>query len=260
MSEIAVVSEPIAALGFQVLAHLDLGRDAANLYDARLPKRPWSDSLLLAYRRAPGRLTLHAVPLAARNEAESWDLLSRSRALADPAGQTLARTFMQALTIEQPAFDDRWTADKTRAARLRDAAANLVPLLARLRAALVEEPPPLVLLDCPALGPHGRACWRAGERRVAVSLAQPLEHVVCQILHEEAHAVSDPEVRAGQCEAHRDTRAGTPGHALHLALERAAVATGARAIEKAEPALEGAYAAWCARYGMRPDGAPLRAA
>ncbi|MCA9654818.1 MAG: hypothetical protein KC501_33185, partial [Myxococcales bacterium] len=124
--------------------------------------------------------------------------------------------------------------------------------LQRLRAALWEQqgpPPPLIVLDCPALGLAGRGGADERGRVVAVSLAAPIEHLLCQILHEEVHAITDPVVRTQGGGATQDTRAGTPGHALHAALEHAALEVGRAVIEARAPAWSQAYARWQARFG-----------
>lgn len=137
---------------------------------------------------------------------------------------------------------------------LRERAGRLSGPLMKLRSGVWNGirsfPPPLKVLDVPAMGRSGRAVGR--ERRlIAVSLAEPWEHVLCQIFHEETHIASDPAVmRSRRHEAPRDTHAGTAGHALHAALEAAAVNLGEQLIRKRAPELRGAYQRWRARYGM----------
>jgi hypothetical protein len=159
------------------------------------------------------------------------------------------------MTLEHAAFATAWQAETRRCeADLRTAAADLEQVLGRLRGALWErrdEPPPLLRVwDCPALGPHGRATFRNGERIVAVSVARPRDQVLCQILHEETHVITDPLVTAERAGSDRDTRFGTPGHALHVALEQAAVSVLQAVLEARAPQYVDAYARWRARFGV----------
>ena len=91
-----------------------------------------------------------------------------------------------------------------------------------------------------------------GERTrvVAVSLDEPDPHVLCQVLHEETHPVTDPAVYAANAGAARDTRLDEAGHALHLAAERAVVERDQALIEDEAAELLPAYAAWRERYGV----------
>ena len=50
--------------------------------------------------------------------------------------------------------------------------------------------------------------------------------------------------------APRDTRAGSAGHAMHRALETAAVNLGEQLVRKRAPELRGAYQRWRARWGV----------
>ena len=240
------------ALCFHVLSHLDLGADAANLYDATLPTEPWVEGLASAYAAAPGRLTLHAVALSAGPQLGSTLRDAPPPALSDPAGRELLRRFAAALHAVRESYRTAFDAAGPGARNLkRERATALGGPLKRLRAALYEvhgEPPPLRILDCPALGPCGRAIAEERGRIVAVSLEQDVEHLLCQILHEEVHAVTDPAVRSGG-DAPQDTRRGTPGYALHEALETAAIEVGAALIEARAPAWAPAYARWRARFG-----------
>jgi hypothetical protein len=127
---------------------------------------------------------------------------------------------------------------------------SLLEPLATLRTALYErvgEPPPLLILDCPALRLAGRAATRDGTRVIAVSLAQDPGHVLCQTIHEEIHAVTDPVVRSGRSGL-QDTRADSPGFALHRDLEHAAIEVGDALIAARTPQWSAAYARWRARF------------
>ena len=74
-------------------------------------------------------------------------------------------------------------------------------------------PPPLVLLDVPALGIASRAATVGGTWRVGTSLAMPDDYVLMQLLHEEIHLVTDPTVRVTDASGDR----------LHRRLERTAL-------------------------------------
>ncbi len=248
-----------AALCYHVLAHLDLGSDAATLFDRGLPPRPWRDALAGAYARARGRLRLQFLGIETTSFAELRARLfgdRRDPALGDADGRALVTAFTRALEDERPRHAERWRAQGA----LRESARldSIVETLSRLRAVLWEAsggpPPPLTIVDCPALGWCGRASHRSrpgGSRHrvVGVSLARPDEHVVCQVFHEETHRVTDPVVLGGRS-GRRDTRVGQPGHELHEALELAAVEAGQAIIDVRAPALRGAYHRWRERFGM----------
>lgn len=243
MTDIIFERRPEAAHAFFVLAHLDLGRDAANLHDDTLPEHHWVEPLKEAYAGAPGRLSLHALPLRS-----DWPTIVTAlrtappRSLSDDRGRALASRFADAWDATND-FVPTWARPPT----------DLVAPLQSLRLALWERvgpPPPLTILDVEPLGPHARAIEEAGRRIVATSLAEPLEHALCQIFHEEVHASSDPLVRVGREHEHRDTAVGRPGYALHADLERTAIEVGQAIIEARAPELLGAYARWRDRFGL----------
>ena len=239
---------------YEVLGHLDLGRDAASLYDSNRPVRPWTKDLLAAYLVAPGRLFIHALPLITADFPSMVEALriGRFSALRDPASTSLAVRLAEVLAAEFPRVEARWTQDAVAA---RERAVELVawfPSLVRIRAALWAEtgatPPALEILDCDALrarnATRGRGCAAFGRRRVAVSLGAPMEQVVCQIVHEEMHPVTDRAVRAAFAGTSQDTRVGGAGFALHRELERAAVEAGDRIITLVAPELVPGYRRW----------------
>ncbi|GMV42688.1 MAG: hypothetical protein AMXMBFR64_44040 [Myxococcales bacterium] len=242
---IRFVECPAADLAFYVLARLDLGADAASVWDPFLPAAP--RALLDAYAAAPGRLWLHWAPLwladDERDVGALVSLLARTPALGDPAGRTLGALFVEAARESSAAHAARGGA--------RWSGASLSAPIERVRAALWApgRPPPLRVLHAPSLRGHGRAATVRGQRVVATSLAEPPDQVICQILHEETHPVTDPAVRL---DGPRDTRAGQPGHGEHLRLERAAVERTGEALAQAAPELLPAYAAWRRRFGMEP--------
>jgi len=235
---------PIAALAYHVLAHLDLGRDAATLYDDTLPVRPWTEDLLAAYLAAPGRLSIHAAPLWYGDRLVDRLRTGVPASLRDEAGRVLARCFADAIETEAPVFLAAFAAD---ADGLADVAAAIAEPLARLRAALWERigtPPPLVVVDCPALGRHGRGTRRDDTRIVATDCSRDADWIACQVLHEEIHAITDAAVLAGRDPNIRDTRAGAPGWRLHAELELAAIEVGEALVQARAPELAGAYARW----------------
>lgn len=237
------------ALVGHVLAHLDLGMDAASTHDPALPSRPWVAPLLRAYRGAPGHLRVQVLGLAQREP----DALIRElrfdppMGLGDPAGRRLCGALADALESEEPGFRATWD---PRAPALP---AVVVERLARLRAQLWSArgrgAPPLRVLDVPALGGSGRATVVGGERRVAVSLGEPTEHVLCQILHEEVHEITDPLVLGERREAARDTRRDGPGWSLHAELESTAVQATEALLGAISPELLPAFHRWQARTG-----------
>jgi hypothetical protein len=254
MSAIAWRREPEPALVLHVLAHLDLGRDAASIFDETLPERAWAAGLREAYGAAPGRLQVHALGLRWRSRAQ-LDALREAPppGLRDPAGRRLLGCLLDAMASEHEAFTTGWIASEREAtARREEVITSIAAPLDVLRRALWEqhgEPPALTVLDCPALGLAGRGASDEHGRVVAVSLAAPLDHLLCQIVHEEIHAVTDAIVRETMSSTPQHTRAGTAGHALHAALEHAAVEVGQALIETRAPAWVEAYARWRRRLG-----------
>ena len=248
---IRLVCAPSAALAYHVLAHLDLGSDAASLFDPRLPPRPWQAGLLRAYRAAPGRLRLHALPLVHPEDLEQV-LRESPQTVGDGPGRTLALAFADAMQQERSAFLEQLAAEmSTQATRHRAVRDAIGEELERLRAALWEqqgESPSLHIYDCPALRAAGRGTSTPEGRAVAVSLAESIEHVLCQVLHEEIHAVTDAVVWSAMGERVRDTRVGAPGHAVHEALEHAAVEVGEALIAARAPRWSDAYHRWRRRY------------
>jgi hypothetical protein len=251
MSAVAWAREVEPALVFHVLAHLDLGRDAASIFDETLPEREWVAGLREAYGEAAGRLQVHALALRHREGLEG--LRGEPPAgLRDAAGRRLLERLLDAIASEREAFMEGWSASRADAeARMREVAERIGEPLEGLRRALWEqhgEPPRLIVLDCPALGLAGRGTGDRTGRVVAVSLAAPIDHLLCQILHEEIHPVTDPIVRETMPSGAQDTRAGTPGHTLHAALEHAAIEVGEALILSRAPVHSAAYARWRGRF------------
>lgn len=255
MSGIRVARSEAAGIVYEVLAHVDLGPDAASLFDPRRPARAWAGRLRDAYDRAAGRLFVHAIGLKAEStDALVHTLREGAPGLGDREGRELGAAIADAIEDLRAEFRARFLADAEAFERRRDAfLRDAAPVLARLRAALVETtgapPSSLTVLDCPALGGNGRATAVAGERVVAVSLGTPHPHPLLQVLHEEIHPITDPVFATEQARA-RDTREGTPGHAMHRALELAAIEVGDALVAARAPELADAYRAWRARLRM----------
>jgi len=247
-----------AELCFHVLAHLDLGADAASLFDPGLPHRRWARGLRRAYHAAAGHLVVHALPLVMNDLAHLRGWLARPSApLDDDNGHRLAERLLAALEAEQAGVAARFSpAERTTTFSFADA--WLTRELGARRSALhaPANPPALVVLDCPALASgadewtHGRATMSGGQHVVAVSFDVSPEHLLCQLVHEEIHPVTDPAVRARHSGETQDTRRGAAGFALHEALEEAAIARGQTLLEAAAPQFVPAYARWCARYSV----------
>ncbi|MEZ4316922.1 MAG: radical SAM protein [Myxococcota bacterium] len=235
------------ALAAHVLAHLDLGADAASHHDPTLPQRPWAAPLLDAYRAAPGHLALQVVGLHHETVKGLVDALrfDPPPGLTDPAGRVLAQRFAEAIEAERDAFFAAWVPT------VPALADGLAATLAALRQALWKpqgrEAPPLRVLDVPALGPNGRATQVGPERRVATSLTEAPEHVLLQVLHEEMHPITDPIVLAERKERDRSTRVGSPGFGLHAELETVAVQATEAFLAARSPQLIPAFERWCAR-------------
>ncbi len=241
------------ALCYRVLARLDLGFDAANLFDPSLPEASWTEALLEAWRGSPGRIVAQVFALRFDDVAVFARALEERPpvALRGPENAALCRALAAAVRADAPAFHQRWR-EPGGQARLDAVAHEIGPALRELRGLLYagqdRDPPPLRVLDCPALGPAGRASTYDGERLVAVSLAEAAEHVLMQVLHEEVHPVTDPLVRLEHQGAARDTRVGSEGHALHQQLEGVAIAATQALLEARAPSWLPAFERWRSRW------------
>ena len=233
-----------AALHYHVLSHLDLGPDSASLYDESREERSWVASLLRAHQNAPGRLALQFLPLQTGGLEELRHRLRHggTPALEDAQGRTLRAAFLAAIDLEKQLFTMAWGWDQSlRSQRLARASRALVEPLTKLREALWEgvgPVPPLIVLDCAALGTHGRAVSHGDRRVVAVNLGAGLDHALLQIFHEEIHPVTDRLVMQEVEGADRDTRVGSEGYALHQRLEEVAVARGREMQERTAVLME----------------------
>lgn len=218
-------------LAYQVLSRLDLGADAASVYRPQ-PPRPGDEGLRQAYLGSPSRLTLQGLPLRHRSVEA---LLKALDASPDPLHGLFADALRQEVLDWPPVAEHTGLALELQ---------KLAGLLWQHR------PPPLRLLDVPALGRHGRAAWLGPERVVAVSAGQERDHVVQQVLHEWIHAITDPLINKDR--STRDTRVGSEGFVLHQELERVALlATEALLTERAPQHLPG-FHRWLQRQGATP--------
>lgn len=239
--EIRFVRRRATALGYEVLAHLDLGRDAANLFEpTRRIDAGWVEPLRRAYLAAPSRLFLQAIPLL----AEEYESLPETtlRVWRSPTAREDAMLLEHWIeAVEHVEGEPVWSGVPE----------GLAEALRGLRAVLWErrgEPPPLEVFDAPALGPAGRGASVEGRRRVAVDLGQSFEHALCQIFHEEVHPISDTLVPGDDIT--RDTAVDAEGFARHRALERMALEVGQAVLEARAPEWLTAYQAWRVRWAM----------
>lgn len=228
-----------ASLHYYVLVQLDLGRDAANIFAPADPRPVYADALQALYLASAGTIALQVLPLRTSDLAGLLGTLDQHQMRIDPE---LQDAWAAALREEMGRFGPAFRRGTTDAAQA--ALGTIKPDLDLLRIALWalqdKSPPPLTLLDVRALGRHARASAHAGERLVATSLSQPADHVLCQVFHEECHAISDRLVPT----ANRETRAGTAGFATHQRIEAAAVELGDRVIRAVAPHVSPAYTRW----------------
>ncbi|MEM6931585.1 MAG: hypothetical protein AAF602_31935, partial [Myxococcota bacterium] len=231
------ISEAAARL-YAVLAASDLGDDVAGLDGARLDT-PWAEAIGRAWPRAQGRLALQGLGLTHLElDALLAALASPPDPLRDGPGRTLCSAVRDGLQQLDPPTGFGTAPDTL--------LSDLQALREQLWAPRGLRPPPLVLLDVPALGRRARATTVDGERRIATSLAMPPDHVLMQVLHEEMHPVTDPLVLAelGHSLADRDTRPGARGFALHQRLEQTAVEATAAFLNARAPEHLGAFERW----------------
>ena len=241
------------SLCFHVLAHLDLGADAASLHNAELGAKPWVAELQAAYAAAPGRLAVHACALP-HAFIDDWLEALRDappRSLQDDPGQRLISALIAAAEAERTAFLEGWTQQKVDGMqRAASIGASLSGSLQRLREQLYEPSgriaPPLLVLDVPALGRHARATTLGGERVVATSLGEAPGHVLMQVFHEEMHPITDPIVLAenGVDAASRSTAVSQEGFAVHQLLEQTAVGATEAFLQARAPSLMHDFETW----------------
>ncbi|MBX2797156.1 MAG: radical SAM protein [Myxococcales bacterium] len=243
-----VVAWPAPQRLFAVLATADLSDDVAGLGPGSDPDSEDARRLRARWHGAPGRNTVQALGLIhGETSALVRALRHPPEALADPAGRALCEAL--AAAVETEACDVVEPAGE-----LVELRSVLQDLRAQLWAPQGREAPPLVLMHVPALGGRARATEVDGVRRVATSLDQPFEHVLMQVLHEEMHPITDPIVREEHGGgAARDTRPGTPGHALHEQLEAVAVQATQAFLASRAPQWLPAFRTWIDHVEGRSD-------
>ena len=246
-----------AALHYHVLSHLDLGADAASLYDTNTESRDWIEGVLWAYGNAPGRLALQFLGIQINTLDSLREKLrygSADTGLGDEAGRSLRAAFLAALDLERHHFSMAWNRDaRLREQRLARASSDMGARLSALRAELWKgkgDPPGLTVLDCPALGQAGRSVMLRGRRVVAVNLSSEGDQALYQILHEEVHSITDPLVMAKHAGQTRDTRVDSEGYELHQTLEHAALERGRAVLQAVTPDSMDAYEAWANRFEL----------
>jgi len=267
---------PATALWYHLLAHLDLGRDAASLHDRGYLAEAGSSALAV---RAPALaracatiadpLALQVLPLALPADAPPGaldELLEGggpeparglvATLLGDTAGEALAAALAAALEDERSRFlagpwrreEARLAADASRWGALLDE--ELAPHSAILGLTAEVEVRP-----CRALAGAGRALELRERTVVAVGPPRSADglELLFQVLHELTHAASDPLVRGA---GDRATREGAPGYAVHFRLEQAVLALDYHLLRRRRPALLARYLDWCAGWVV-PDAASL---
>lgn len=238
------VSRPFHAwLHYHVLSHLDFGADLASVYDPSTPDRAWARPLLHALGAPADRLAAQFLPLWAGDHAE---LVERRD------GRLLTERLRAAWTAEHGRVAARWHADRGYGGRLDGFWGSVAERLEACRAQ-IEAPLPLHVVDVAALGAHARMSVADGQRVVALSLAEPLDEVLCQLVYAEAHGEVEGEVFAEGGRRARDTRRGSAGWALHTALDAAVYGRCRGLFEVAWPAGVPVLERWWARSGAAPS-------
>ncbi|MDP6934987.1 MAG: hypothetical protein QGG40_18845, partial [Myxococcota bacterium] len=236
---------PAPALAFHLLAHASVPGDIAGLRDRRLDA-PWAEALSRAWADDPNPLPVQATALQHR---EIDTLLAALDRLKGPLAQVLATLLREQSDDFLTAWNDTPDPTGDLADQIRE---PLDTLRKQLWQASGEAPPPLVVLDVPALGPRGRATLGRTGRVVAVSFDRPPDQVLCQVLHEEVHPVTDPLVLDGR---KRDTRAGSAGYQVHLELEQVAIDATEALLSARAPSWLPAFERWRDGLGLSPPRA-----
>ena len=238
------------ALHYYVLSHIDLGRDAANLFVPRSNTPDWAEALSSAYQtELPHSLILQFLPLKCQDHHM---LLERLRAEQKKSATMMANIHERI----QPHHAKMWEAQAdTDNQKIADICDKIAKPLAILRTALWARihmsPVPLTVLHAASIGHSGRAAGFRNHRVVAVSFALKAYYVLFQIFHEETHVVSDrlaqKQISTGEM---RSTRFGDDGYEIHRILEKEAVLLGREIVQDVLPGFLVHYENWATANGM----------
>lgn len=238
-------------LTYEVLGSVNLGADAANLWRGEA-EPPWSRVLAEALRQAPGRIQAQVACLR-YPDLEKWLEALRSgecQGLQGVDNASLREALIEGLLDRERLHV--WEEGRERALSFVDAYGETIrgwrEVLWGERTA-----PELYVLDTPALGrsgwTHGRATSLGPWRVVAVSCEAGVGAAL-QILHEETHPVTDPEVRSAW-DVRQETRRGSVGFGLHTALERAVVERDEALLRTCSPGWLEDFERWCDVFNAR---------
>ena len=220
-----------ASAYYGILRRLDLGANAASLYDG--DAAPWSARLEALYPSGPRSDFLQTLPLMTPN-ADALLRALRGRGAFESALAGVFETYL----------DDYPERTRDQERRLDAAARSITGPLETARRALWQRagrtPPAMLVLDVRTLGRHGRGASVADRQVVAASFALADEDLFCLVLHEDTHAVSDPDV-VRDLPLERSTAKRDAGYPIHRAVESAAlrladeVVPGNRAVDGEAP-------------------------
>lgn len=250
---------------YHVLAHVDLGADAANLYRpeyvSQFRDRGGADgeafakavaALDLDRRSRPWPTALQSAPLARRARQAAKKALGRDRFEAFEEAALLA--WRAHLSEERVGRMDEIRAEAERcrvevAALLETVAARLFP----------DRPPDVVLVPCSSLVDAARACREDRTQIVACEATEPPPRVrtPLQVLHEVCHVATDDVVAAHvgkDAFAASSTAACDPGSKTHRLREDAALVAGRASLE-AHGEWRDRYVAWSAQRLANGDRA-----
>jgi len=243
-TSVTLAQWPAPSLWFAIWAGVDLGSDRANSYLPAVGSPEWAKPIAEAWKRTANPLSVLSLGL----QFETVDaLVSALEARTGPLEQAL----VEAIAAEREGFERGWamTVD-LREQRLEKAQAGL-ETLHRWRQwlwTIKGDPPPLVVLDVPALGERARAATIGDRRVVAIDFGRAEESRLLGILHEEMHPVTDPVVLRDFTHA-RTTQPGTPGFEVHRELERVAVAATEAFLQARDPQWIPAFERWVQATG-----------
>lgn len=227
---------------YDVLARLDIGPNAASIFDGRTA--PWSERLAALHPNGDRSDHVQVLPLITPGIEELIAILRQAGDFEHELAAVVEATAPIAAagwTELRPVYEQR----------LDEAVAAIAEPLAAARTALwtraKKRPPPLLVLDARPLGRHARGASFEGRQIVAASFDQSDEDLFCRLLHEETHAVSDPAVFREHAGRTRSTNRGDDGYAVHRAVEAAALSLADDVVNEAVPELARHHHAWVQR-------------